>query len=1097
MNLTLCQPPPDINPQTNPDLDEKSYQSPFKESTSPLRPKFHNVMEPEVKETARMTSMFSDRIKKDNGSPQKNNSPVSKRPTSPINRNKHKAVEINNNYNALKTDYKAKEHEKIVQNIKENNFAKKIFKEHVGKVRCFAIQDNQAVIRDDEGVKLLDLESEVIRWTYPCRHQLGVINRVKIAGNHVFFESYDKPDYTIRELDLQTGEDINSENPGKIENNHSEELSVQNDPGSPLLANANFMVMLYPDRISIHDTKPDSNSKREIPFDQLFVSSASLEGDRLACGYKEKGKLHFCIVDLNSGKVEKYLAPNPSLMPYQTDENTIDRVILKKQQVYLLYSTGKMVKVNLDGGKSAVLRDVRPKKLESKIFSVVVVDPEIFVYDKKTKRNKKFSIKNQQLISSVDVDHDRLVCGLIDNEGKPCFCVMDLKNGKEIKYTIPNIEDSEQNHKYIIDKVVLHNEKVSLTFSSGKEAQFDLNKNSCDLVNDDVDIKKTSLNSDQFLVTFSPKGITVYDKQEEKIKSIPLENKSITCANIYHDQLVCGIIEKKSKVTGFFTVDLKSGEIKPYRTRNFVNARIDHVVLNGDWACLGYTSGLIIAANLSTGSYKHLGMHENVSYLSIDGDILVSASKKRYTSDDIQPKFIFWDLKSKEKIRETGFVGGHALAIDSGNFYAAVGNSFIQLDYLASPLISENSLKEDEISIPTIDLPAKSDSAEVIRKNLNKAFGELAVNDPNFISRHPSVVGAKKPNTSHRTVLNGHSGKVNAFHINKDKSLVVACDDEKIVLWDVKSKKHRWSVDNIFGPDTTNKVDIIGNYVFFESTDSNTKKITLRIFKLNDGREVNPKSDSYKQLIEKSEKSYVLLNEEKNVGDSFYEMLSNNDFLISLSDKTITITNIVNNEQKEIHLGDDASISSAFLDNNGLVCGFKDLKNNIFKLYAMNLKSDKAAEVPLPASLCTKDNRIESIVVHKSVVYLGLSSGEVVAFDIKDKQHKILGRHLNGVVELVLSDEILVSASKSRKLENPADVGNPSLAELRFWNIETMKETNSLEFPDLQAFQYGRGSLTVATGESLEHYDHLDQHESKKVVGDERQIKKVDPRSLI
>lgn len=210
----------------------------------------------------------------------------------------------------------------------------------------------------------------------------------------------------------------------------------------------------------------------------------------------------------------------------------------------------------------------------------------------------------------------------------------------------------------------------------------------------------------------------------------------------------------------------------------------------------------------------------------------------------------------------------------------------------------------------------------------------------------------------------------------------------------------------------------------------------------------------------------------------FVTFLGSENYLVHISDEAIMIHDLLKNRVHRLDLKDDIDstiISSAHIDDDQLVCGFDNntkQRNNpdccVIDLKTGDIKSQYQATGAFTHTMLdrfnqpysTEEGSIEKIIGDKATdhVYLGHSTGQVVAVDWNQNSHKVLGQHRNAVEFLALEGQILVSGSQS-------DSKHP--AEIKFWDIKDMKPIGELNLPSLNKLSFQSKTLYAAVGKTF------------------------------
>lgn len=177
-------------------------------------------------------------------------------------------------------------------------------------------------------------------------------------------------------------------------------------------------------------------------------------------------------------------------------------------------------------------------------------------------------------------------------------------------------------------------------------------------------------------------------------------------------------------------------------------------------------------------------------------------------------------------------------------------------------------------------------------------------------------------------------------------------------------------------------------------------------------------------------------------------------------------------------------ISSVHIDGTRLICGFStyekinksnfcviDLKNGaiIDQYQAKEAFVHTALDIHSQPYL-TENGIVWNVVANQGWIYFGHTTGKVVAVNLVEKKHVVLGEHRSFVHHLVVEGQVLISGS--------AADGNFT-NQLKFWDVESMKEIATMELPGLIKISFVAGKLVAAIGRSLVQWDYLVSHKGE------------------
>jgi WD40 repeat protein len=285
-----------------------------------------------------------------------------------------------------------------------------------------------------------------------------------------------------------------------------------------------------------------------------------------------------------------------------------------------------------------------------------------------------------------------------------------------------------------------------------------------------------------------------------------------------------------------------------------------------------------------------------------------------------------------------------------------------------------------------------------------------------------------------------------------------------------------------------NKICIIGKRIFGVFNEEKIKEWDL------DGKLI--------QLIDSEQIPTGLIN----------KCLGLDNFLVHTRGNTIIIYHLQTGKGKKIQLeklkGEEVDILDINIDSRYLICGYtKYEERNISHCCSIDLGS-KSIVKQYQLVNEWKYNKcfigdpeehmysyIWKIIIDKEWAYLGYSSGLVIALNLAEKTHIVLGKHVASINYLVLNRQILISGSKA---------SSSTLAELKFWNIKAMKEIaktesvvdlnkdsffkekvliTKMKLLDLLNVSHVTGKVLTSVNNSLIQWDYLDahDHENKKI----------------
>jgi hypothetical protein len=228
---------------------------------------------------------------------------------------------------------------------------------------------------------------------------------------------------------------------------------------------------------------------------------------------------------------------------------------------------------------------------------------------------------------------------------------------------------------------------------------------------------------------------------------------------------------------------------------------------------------------------------------------------------------------------------------------------------------------------------------------------------------------------------------------------------------------------------------------------------------------------------------------DNNLPGQIPNLLGLGDFLVHICEKNIIIHDLQKESQKKIETVKSifsSHLDSNYFDSNRLICGFttSDDKNPNCCVIDMEngeitnqYRAEKAFEhykidyYDNQKPYLTESGTIGSIIANKEWVYLGHSTGTVVAVNLADKSHSVLGKHKTHVYYIALQGQILITGS---------DYTRSHSAELKFWDIKSLTKIAEFEFDSLNAIALISGKVFAAANCSLIQLDYNITHKGSK-----------------
>jgi WD40 repeat protein len=265
-----------------------------------------------------------------------------------------------------------------------------------------------------------------------------------------------------------------------------------------------------------------------------------------------------------------------------------------------------------------------------------------------------------------------------------------------------SLEDQNENHIGIID---IQTGKIKNTIKIKNETLILDNAIFCILENNDIEEwdfngqlvqtiqlekfsnedRPTILGSEKFLVLIDAKNIIhIYDRLNKCKKKVILsdpETISIYCSHINGHRLICGFeVSYRSGCPDCCVIDLDKGHIiNQYKIQTVTNFDVTAITMDNERIYLGYSSGIIVAINISEKKYELVGeIFGSICQLLENGQILLNIS--RIGVDDYEIKT--WDLKSLTPLLTSKNFQFRDFLFNSNNIYRVKQDTLIQMNYL-------------------------------------------------------------------------------------------------------------------------------------------------------------------------------------------------------------------------------------------------------------------------------------------------------------------------------------------------------------------------------------------------------------------------------
>lgn len=271
------------------------------------------------------------------------------------------------------------------------------------------------------------------------------------------------------------------------------------------------------------------------------------------------------------------------------------------------------------------------------------------------------------------------------NECKAAIQILNLGNGKqEALIDQLNLFD---------DKVCVIGQRIFGFLQSGEIYEWDTAGHLIEIIQSEVLdlISSTCLSSDRFLVEAANNTLIIHDIQNNTHKHVALapSNNVNQKIHLYIEdcRLICGFENyEKMSIPDCCIVDLEMGVVlHQYHLSEHYDAESENIVCNmilkGEWAYLGYSTGKIIAINLTDHTSSVLDHNQKkipVSHLAIDRQVLISNSNEMK----------FWNFKSRALILRKKALHDPYLSqvkVASGKVFLTAGMHFAEIDFLSPP----------------------------------------------------------------------------------------------------------------------------------------------------------------------------------------------------------------------------------------------------------------------------------------------------------------------------------------------------------------------------------------------------------------------------
>ncbi|HEV8051007.1 MAG TPA: hypothetical protein VGP47_00820 [Parachlamydiaceae bacterium] len=213
--------------------------------------------------------------------------------------------------------------------------------------------------------------------------------------------------------------------------------------------------------------------------------------------------------------------------------------------------------------------------------------------------------------------------------------------------------------------------------------------------------------------------------------------------------------------------------------------------------------------------------------------------------------------------------------------------------------------------------------------------------------------------------------------------------------------------------------------------------------------------------------------------------LSSELFLVHLEDNIVIIHDIIKNNKRIVDLnfekGSLPNISHAYINGTRLICGFNKFSNRpLPDCCVVELDSGKITDkyfahgdfFPLGdenahESFLKESSSIKKIIAYKNWMFLGYLSGTIVAVNLVDRSHKVLGTHSQAIQDLAIDGDIMISGShRSGPFQD-------ILAEIKLWDLNSLENISEISLPVLYKTSIISGKALATVENKLMEWDFL------------------------
>ncbi|MDP1609197.1 MAG: hypothetical protein Q8L98_07790 [Chlamydiales bacterium] len=379
---------------------------------------------------------------------------------------------------------------------------------------------------------------------------------------------------------------------------------------------------------------------------------------------------------------------------------------------------------------------------------------------------------------------------------------------------------------------------------------------------------------------------------------------------------------------------------------------------------------------------------------------------------------------------------------------------------------------------------------------------ELGARVPLFTGQNLLIQNIQEGNYT-KTLFNGVGLQIKAFDV-KDDFIVTASD--VIKLWNLKTGQCLWT----FAPTPKvywgKTIKIVEGHIVCSGFVKATRQPyngTIRIIDVKTGVE---KFAITNRLLEIDkvcaiggrifcvfgqvigewdfEGNFIRRRTSEKLDGQKAQFLGLGKFLVFAYNNRIIMRDIQKNTVRKFELDTEQGkpkISSAHIEGHQLICGFNsdETKNSshccVIDLERRSITDQYEVIGAFVDDETSEFGQIVTVLKKEEWVYLGYTTGAVVAVNLIEKKHVVLGKHPSCVSHLVIDGFVLISGSS--KSENTSSSG-----ELKFWDIRSMKEIATKNFSNLIKISFVAGKVFTATDYSLEQFDYLVAHKGEEIA---------------